>query len=106
MAHTFSITLTDEEYKAFNLIVPDADEWMENAIRNKVRKCLIYVAEEHVRSPELLDQADIDGITQLMVAEGCTLNGPRGWTDKVKHELVKKTKMKTRKERDLETLGL
>jgi hypothetical protein len=51
MAHTFEVTITDEEYRAFNLRVPDADEWVDHAVRNKVRKNMIWIAQERQSKP-------------------------------------------------------
>jgi hypothetical protein len=104
MAYKFSIDLTDEEYAAFNMIVIDADAWMENAVRNKVRKCLIYVADMVAQDDSLLDPADLAVIAQMINDEGVTLKAPRKWSDSIKHEIVKRTKLKTRKERDAEEL--
>jgi hypothetical protein len=102
MAHTFTITVDDDEFRAFNLIVPDADEWATNAVRGKVRKCLIYVAQAHARDFSLLDASDLAAITQMVQDEGLTLVPPERWSKAIQKEIVKRTKMKTRKERDIE----
>lgn len=102
MAYTFQITVSDEEYQAFNLIVPDADEWVDNAVRNKIRKCMIYVAERTAEDTSSLDQADLDAINNMILAEGAVMKQPKHWSDDVKKEIVKRTKMKTRAERDLD----
>jgi hypothetical protein len=106
MAKKFEVSITDEEYRAFNLIVEDADEWVDNLVRNKVRKCLIYVAEEVAQDLDnLLDPADKSTIEALMVQNGDVLKKPQDYSDVVKREIVKLTKMKTRKERDAEELA-
>ena len=69
MAYQFKVDLTDEEYKAFTLIVNDPDEWVENAVKNKVRKCLIYTAERTAQNADnLLDPADRQEIEAAMTA--------------------------------------
>jgi tmRNA-binding protein len=104
MAHTFKITIDDDELRAFNLIVPDADEWVTNAALGKVRKCLIYVAQEHAKDFSLLDASDLAAITQMVQDEGLTLVPPEKWSKAIQKEIAKRTKMKSRKERDEEQL--
>jgi hypothetical protein len=105
MAYKFTIDLTDEEIKAFNLIVPDADEWMRSVIMNKVRKCLNYVTDAIALDTSLLDPQDQAVISQMVSAEGSLLKSPKDWSKEIKREIVKRTKMKTRKERDEEALN-
>ena len=102
MSHTFNITVDDDELKAFNLIVPDADEWATNAVLGKVRKCLIYVAREHAKDFSLLDASDLAEITQMVQDEGSTLLPPEKWSKAIQKEIAKRTKIKTRIERDEE----
>jgi hypothetical protein len=103
MAYTFKVTVTDEEYKAFNLIVPDADEWVDNAVRNKVRKCFIYVSEEAIKDiSSNFDPTDLAEIQAEMVAGGDIMKSPKDWSAEVKGMIVNKVKMKTRAQRDLE----
>jgi hypothetical protein len=100
MAHTFKVTISDDELKAFNLIVPDADEWVDNAVRNKVRKCFIYVAEEATKDiSSNFDPTDLAEIQAEMEARGDIMKAPKDWSEVVKGMIVNKVKMKTRKER-------
>jgi hypothetical protein len=102
MAYKFTIDLTNEEFKAFNLIVPDAEGWMRNVIMNKVRKCFNYVTEAIASDTSLLDPQDQAVISQMVGAEGSMLKSPKDWSKEIKREIVKRTKMKTRVERDQE----
>jgi hypothetical protein len=102
----FKVILTDEEYRAFNLIVPDADEWVDNAVRNKARKCLIYVAERTAQNIDnLLDPADRAEIEADMLAAGDVMKAPKHYSDAVKKKIAAKTKLKTRVERDAEEMA-
>lgn len=103
MAHQFKVDLTDEEYRAFELIVRDPNEWVRNAVLNKVRKCLIYTAERTAQNADnLLDPADREEIEALMVANGDALKAPKHYSPEVKKMIAAKTKLKTRVERDIE----
>lgn len=99
MAHTFEVTITDEEYRAFNLRVPDADEWVDHAVRNKVRKNMIWIAQEAIL-PGALDPADKAAIEAILVEEGDVMKAPKDFSDRAKKEMAKRIKMKTRVERD------
>jgi hypothetical protein len=101
MAHTFKITVTDEEYRAFNLRVPDADAWVDNAVLNKVRKNMNWIAQE-ASMEGALDPADRVAIEAIMVEEGDVMKAPIQYSGRVKREIAKLIKMKTRVERDLE----
>ena len=47
MAKTFTITITDAEEKAFAWDIVDPETWVENAVKEKCRKCIdrLYDAE-------------------------------------------------------------
>jgi hypothetical protein len=100
MPYTFKITVTDEEYRAFGLIVPDADEWADHAVRNKIRKCVERVVDATMQDFGLLTDTDRAAVEQTIIAEGDVLKPPKLWSNKTKSEILKKTKMLTRKERD------
>jgi len=99
MAHTFTVTITDEEYRAFSLRVPDPEAWVDNAVLNKVRKNMIWITEEAGKVGSF-DPADQSTIEALIVSEGDIMKRPRDYSDKVKKEMAKLIKMKTRAERD------
>jgi hypothetical protein len=99
MAHTFTITITDEEYRAFSLRVLDPDDWVDHAIRNKIRKNMIWIAEE-AGKPDAFDAVDQATVEALMVQEGDIMKPPKEYSDVVKAEMAKLIKMDTRVERD------
>lgn len=37
MAHTFTVTITDSDKDAFDFVSTNADQWVENAITERVR---------------------------------------------------------------------
>ena len=77
---TISVTLTDEEYKAFVWQVASPQEWVEHAVKNKVKKCM-------ERMLLLLSDKRVDVITEVE-----------------KSTLIKDSTLKTRVERDNERL--
>jgi hypothetical protein len=102
MAHTFSITVSDVEYKAFQLRVSDPDAWAGHALRNKIRKAAIWVAEEHAKDPSaFLTPADRTAIKAVMDANGDFMKRPREWSNATLVEIVNRTTMPTKAERDL-----
>jgi len=103
MAHTFTVTITDEEYRAFSLRVLSPEDWVENAVLNKVRKNMIWIAEE-ASKPDAFDPTDKQAIEALMVQEGDIMKPPKQYSDTVKREMAKRIKMKTRTERDTEEM--
>lgn len=104
MAHIFAVTVTDAEYKALNLVVPNADEWVEDAIRDKIRRCKNRLVEEHSNNPDLLSQQDQAEVQQDLVNAGAIMKSPKEWPDAVKNKVIERTTMKTRVERDSEEL--
>jgi hypothetical protein len=104
MAHTFTVTITDEEYRAFSLRVLDPEAWVDNAVRNKIRKNMIWIAEEGAKAGALAP-ADKQAIETLMVQEGDVMKAPKDFSDSVKREIAKRVIMKTRVERDAEELA-
>jgi hypothetical protein len=101
MAKTFTIEVTDEEARAFELIVTDPDAWVDNAVRNKVRKCLIYVTEKVSQNTAgLLSPADLAEIEADMLAAGDVMKAPKHYSKAVKEKIAARTTMQTRTERD------
>lgn len=101
MSHTFLVTISDDEYKAFNLIVKSADQWVEDAVRNKVFACGVRVAKEHSKNPsEYLTPEDMEAIKAVMVANDDLMKTPDNWSIATLREIVSRTTMPTRAERD------
>lgn len=105
MAHEFKVIISDEEYRAFQLIVADPDEWVEHAVRNKVRKCMIYVAERVAQNVGgLLSPSDRAEIEADMLAAGDVMKQPKHYSEAIKKKIAAKTTMKIRAVRDEEEL--
>ncbi len=106
MSHTFRIVISDEEYKAFELIVPDPDEWVEEIVFNKVRKCMIYVAEMIAKDPDAyLSPANKSIVEQSMINEGDIIKAPKDYSMATKKLMAANTTLPPRKQRDIEDLG-
>lgn len=73
---TISVTLTDEEYKAFEWQVNSPEEWIEHAVNNKIRK------SENRMLLELTDKR------------------PDKLTKQERKDLIKNSTLKTKKEKD------
>ena len=102
----FKVNISAEEARAFELIVSDPDGWVENAVRNKVRKCMIYVAERVAQNVEgMLSPSDRAEIESDMLASGDVMKQPKHYSDAIKKKIAAKTTMKTRVERDVEELA-
>ncbi len=101
MSHTFSFDVSDVEFKAFELLVSDPDEWVEHAGRNKIRKAAIRIIEEHVKDPSAyLTPADKAAIKVVMEANDDTMKEPKHWSNATKAEIINRSTMPTRAERD------
>lgn len=77
-AGTLTITYTDEELKAVEAIVPDAQIWLQSAWNGKANKCMERVISE--------------------IAD----KNPSKLSEKERKDLIKKTTIKTRKQKDAE----
>lgn len=60
MAKTFTVTITDAEEKAFYWDTVDPEGWVENAVKNKCRKCIDRLYEQEVK--RMTDDDDISTI--------------------------------------------
>lgn len=49
MSHTFTITLSDAEYKALGFVAVSQDQWMENAIRERCRVAMEQIVADEVQ---------------------------------------------------------
>ena len=43
----FTIEITEEEHKALDATILDIQEWTQHAIKDKARKCIDRLVEEH-----------------------------------------------------------
>jgi hypothetical protein len=101
MAKQFKVDIDDAEMRAFEIIVPDPVEWVENAIRNKVRKCLTYVTEQVAGNTlGLLSVDDRQEIEADLIAAGDVMKQPKHYSEAVKKKIALKSKLDTRVERD------
>lgn len=96
-----TININPDDYRAFELIVPDPGQWVADAVHNKIRKCLIRVAEEASRD-SLFEDSSLLAITEMVKDDESVLKAPKHYSKKIKREIAKRTTMKTRKERDKE----
>jgi hypothetical protein len=103
VAHTFSVTITDEEYRAFERRVDNPDTWVADAVANKVRQSLNFVAEESSK-PGMLDDVDEQAVSDLLIQEGAVLKAPKDYPDIVKQEIAKRINLPTKVDRDLAEL--
>lgn len=77
MAHTFTITVTDEQYKAIELEIIDPDAWVDHAAKNRIRKAGIAVVEAHAKDPTAwLTAADRTAIKAIMDVNGDFMKRP------------------------------
>ena len=49
MSHTYTITLSDAEYKALGTVAVSQDKWIENAVRERCRVAIEKIVEAEVQ---------------------------------------------------------
>jgi len=77
---TYTLTLTQDEADTLEKVIPDVQEWLENALQGKLNAVLHRLTLEHTQyNPTKVDKA-----TQISA--------------------IKQLKLKSRKERDAEEL--
>jgi len=61
------LKVTEEEVKTAEIVIPDLREWIEHALRNKIRQCLDRLVLEHTdyNPARLTPQQKIDRILPL-----------------------------------------
>jgi len=61
--HTFTVQITDDEYKAFRWLVEDPDKWVENAVRHKVSRAVERIVRDKTKyDPNKLTKREMDDI--------------------------------------------
>jgi hypothetical protein len=105
MAHTFQVTVTDEEYKALNLIVVDADQWVADAVTGKVWNSNLRALEMILSDLDVnLLPADKAALQQYLVDNDLVMVPWKKWPKALLKQIVEKTTLPSRVERDaLET---
>jgi hypothetical protein len=105
MSHTFTVVVTDEEYRAMELIMPSPDDWVNHAVTWRAYKCLIDVAQRSIEQDKLSSEDQLE-VQQDLTAEGTLLSRKDKWSMEVLKKITTLTSMKTRVERDAEELGI
>jgi len=59
---TYTITLTDAEDKALHVVALSAQDWIENAVKERCRLAMIDIVNNHVQT-QLVTGAPIAGTT-------------------------------------------
>jgi hypothetical protein len=102
MAHTFTITISDEELKAMNLIVPDADQWVTDAVKSKARKTALRAVGMILSDLDnTLLPADRTTLNQYLVDNDLVLVPYKDWPINTLKLIVEKTILPSRADRDL-----
>jgi hypothetical protein len=69
MARTFTVTVTDAEEKAFAWDTVDPDAWVENAVKNKCRKCVDRLYDQEVKR-----MTDDESVTSIPADKDTVIN--------------------------------
>ena len=64
MSHTFTVTITDEEYRAMELILPSPEEWVNHAVTWKAFKSMLRVTDGSLDESDMLNSSDKAEIQQ------------------------------------------
>jgi len=94
MSHTFTVEITDAEYKAFLIRVEDPDKWVEHAVREKVRRCVDYVVEKTVREG-YLSKPDLDSIAAMVASLQEIFINPVEYSTGLKEQIINKGTLDT-----------
>lgn len=100
MSHKFSVTISDDEYRAMQLVVPNPEEWVDHAIKWKAFKCLLRNTQATLADAAMLDPADMQEIQQDLLDAGMLIVDRKKWPKAIHEKITRKSKMKTRAERD------
>lgn len=104
MSHTFSVTITDEEYSAFEKVVIDPNAWAVDAINNKVRKAVLRVTEETLKDAENnLSPEDVATLTTHIADNGLVLAHWSKWPYGVLKKIAGASLIPTRVEQEAAT---
>jgi len=79
MSETITITLTDTEYKAMEVIAYSPQEWVENVAKVRAQKAINSIAEGIIKQT-LADGGSISGTNEQIVANA-TLQTAKEITD-------------------------
>ena len=96
--------LLEEQERALLTDMISIQDWLNNAIHNKVRQWIDAVVEETVANEkELLDSADAIAIESLIKQSGIRLLiMPRELPNNIKAEIVKRSKVKSAADKNKE----
>jgi hypothetical protein len=106
MALQIVLDLTDEEEKAFNLIVPDAETWIMDAYQNKLIQCGRRCMDLLMQYPNALTPAQINQLKTALEGAGVPFwTKPRDWPLIIIRQVVAAMDVPTRAERDAAEQG-
>jgi hypothetical protein len=106
MSHIFTIEVTDDEYRAMELILESPEEWANHLIKWNAFKMLLDVTNQTIGDPTLLDQSDLQELQQDLVDVDAVLLDKEDWPIEIHEKITRYTKLKTRVERDAMELVL
>lgn len=99
MSHTFTVTISDEEYRAYSIRTVDPDEHVERMVREQILISAIEMARRHAENPsQYLTPTDIAAIKGIMESEGDFMKDPKDWSLLTLREIAKRTSMPSRAE--------
>ena len=81
MAKTFTVTITDAEEKAFAWNTIDPEEWVENAVKNKCRKCV-----DRLYNIEVARMTDDESVTSIPADKDTVINNANVKTAKQRRD--------------------
>jgi len=99
-----TITVTDEEYKALAWDIVDPVAWIDNLVHDKARRCadaIITLALDDL-THTILTAAEKELLVDALQAQGIIINTVKSLPDTIKAEIVKRARIKTAAERQLE----
>ena len=89
MSHTFTITISDEEYSAVGKIILDPDDWVDKVISNKAIKCILDVVEATLKDvSQLLNPTDKATLVTYIIDNDLVMVPWRQWPQGVLRQIA------------------
>lgn len=100
----YSVSLSEEEEKALLTDMLSIQEWLENAIHNKARRCVDMVCHQALSEVGeiILTNAEKQVIVSELVKEGRIISTVKQMPEAIKRQIVRMARVKSAEERQEE----
>jgi len=89
MAHTFTVTVSDEEFSAWGKIEADPDAWLDDFVQKQARKYILAVVEATLSDiTQFLPPADKTTLVTYLVNNDLVMTPWRQWPQNVLRQIA------------------